>query len=98
MAKVIFKYSKPLNDVMKFQLPRGAEILSVGNQYGKFCLWAIVDPDEALVNTTILCRGTGHELNGAEGKFLGTVQFDGGSLIFHFFEKRPYADLDKLKD
>lgn len=86
--KKIFKYHLPISDHIEVRLPEGAEILCVQAQGGEVYLWAVVNPEEPMdVVTSILCRGTGHELTGKEGRYLGTAQQFNGALIWHFFEK-----------
>lgn len=90
MAKKIFKFELSLVNYFTFRSPGGREgitPLSVGEQNGKLFLWAIVDAfaDDGQVSFCI--RGTGHQLDGSEGDFVGTCQMSDG-LVWHvFFEK-----------
>lgn len=61
-------------------------------QHGEIQLWARVPTNkqrEAVAETYeqwIYMRGTGHDLESAEdAKYLGTVQLQGGALVFHVF-------------
>lgn len=88
--KQVFKYQIPFEGSFKLNLPEGSRMLSVQLQGDLPCLWVLVDPYAALVSYDFVCRGTGHKadcLGAAE--FLGTVQFDNGALIFHFFSLTP---------
>jgi hypothetical protein len=67
-------------------MPEGAHVLTVGMQVGEIIAWATVDPDAPREERTFLVRGTGHKLNGREGRYIGTV-FP-GSLVFHVFEAK----------
>jgi hypothetical protein len=72
----------------KCRLPQGAQTLSVHEQWGEVCLWALVDPAAPLEDRQMLIYGTGHNiLVPTENlKYLGTVLLDAGSLVFHVFE------------
>jgi hypothetical protein len=59
--------------------------LSVDVQRERPVIWAVVDVETPLRQVTVLVRGTGHAMTGDEGRHLGTIQLDGGSLIFHVF-------------
>ena len=86
--KTIYKYSIGGSD--KLTLPKGAEILDIQLQHGNLYMWAKIDTMETEVeDRTIRMFGTGHMIDESiigEMKFIATVQFDGGNLIFHFFE------------
>ncbi len=71
-------------------MPAGAEILSVQKQGDAVQMWALVDPKQPGELRAFQCFGTGHPVPDAEIiAHLGTVQFDGGDLIFHVFEVKP---------
>ncbi len=67
-------------------MPVGAEILSVQVQGEEAQMWALVDPNQPGEPRTFQSFGTGHPVDAEIVKHLGTVQFDGGDLIFHVFE------------
>ena len=84
----IWKFTLEAADRQVAYMPRGARILSVGEQRGDINVWAIVDPEVPTEARTFLVLGTGHPAAGASGAtFLGTVQLLGGSLVFHVFEE-----------
>lgn len=66
-------------------LPKGAEILHVGEGHGDLYVWAIVDPSAPIVPRKIEVLGTGWNLGEAEVEFLGTVQMANG-LVWHLFD------------
>lgn len=84
--KTIWKFTLSDDDLQEVQMPYGAEILSVGMQRDKFCLWAIVDPERPKESRRIMLRGTGHNMPDftIPPKFLGTV-FQ-GIYVWHLFE------------
>ncbi len=43
-------------------------------------------PYHTLEERTILIIGTGHDISGPEGEYVGTYQLHDGNLIFHVFE------------
>lgn len=86
---MIYKYTISITDAVELDLPHGAEVLSVLNQREDLVLYAVVDPDESVIETRhFVVRGTGHRFSGNEGAFIGTVSFQGGSLIFHVFHRK----------
>jgi hypothetical protein len=85
----VFKYEIPIEDEPTVRLPRGAGILSVGQQNGGLFLWALVDPSVTETERRVFrIAGTGHEIAEAEGlSFIGTVFMCGSALVFHIFER-----------
>jgi len=84
----IYKYPLRIDDHFEVLLPDGIKPLTVQMQGETPCLWALVDPSATMVRRAIWCRGTGHNADGlAANEYIGTVQLDGGALIFHFFLK-----------
>lgn len=81
--KTIHKYPVPIQDEIPLPLPINALILCVQLQNGQPHIWAEVDTDESTRACGFFWRGTGHELTGDEGKYVGTVQIQ--SLVFHLF-------------
>jgi hypothetical protein len=70
-------------------MPDGAELLSVQTQVSDedgFWLWACVDPDACQTARRLWVVGTGFDLPESLGRFIGTVQLYGGSLVLHVFE------------
>lgn len=70
------------------EMPQGAETLCVQMQGTQPCIWAKVDDAKPMENRMFHVRGTGHLLQENEGKYIGTFQMLGGSLIFHVFEHK----------
>ena len=88
MNKTIWKYE--LSSTSPLELPIGAEILTVQPQGGGLCLWALVDPDASTEKRDIEVFGTGRTVAcdmGIERHYIGTVQFGGGALVLHVFER-----------
>lgn len=86
-SKTIWKYPLRLVGEQAIQMPKGAEILCAQVQgEGAICVWALVDPKVEKEERMIVIYGTGHPVTDLHCKYIGTVQMDGGSLIWHVFE------------
>lgn len=81
----IWKYSLDTTDNQQVMMPLEARLLSVQTQGGSPQLWALVDPKARQVQRRIRIYGTGNPV-GEYGKFVGTYQLAGGSLVFHVFD------------
>lgn len=88
--KTIWKF--PIHGPLQFTtiMPEGAQILSVQVQGDAPQMWALVDPSRPAEERTFISFATGQMVpNGLDLIHLGTVQFDGGDLVFHVFEVNP---------
>ena len=85
--KTIYKYPLSITDVQTIWMPSGAKILSVQEQRDTLCLWAAVDRDNIEAPRTILIVGTGNPMPYTCNDFIGTVQTNGGALVWHVFER-----------
>ena len=95
--KQIWKYQITLheisNDPYHISCPEGTEILSVGEQVGKLCIWAIVDPDKERCDKAFTIVATGQPITFDKARFIGTVQIPYfGELVFHVFHLLDKAD------
>jgi hypothetical protein len=71
-------------------MQKGAEIIHIAEQYGDICMWAIVDTDAEQEKRCFNIVETGHEIYndmGINRKYIGSVHLDGGSFVFHIFER-----------
>lgn len=85
---VIYKYPIQITDRQIVEMPKQAEILCVQVQREVPCLWALVNLDGVMAKRTILVYGTGHPVpDSTQQKYIGTIQLNGGSLVFHVFEE-----------
>lgn len=83
----VYKYPLRVNDEVSVMLPFGAEVLTVQEQRGEPCLWALVDPAMREIEYVFRIAGTGHDIEWKEGMVhCGTFQLRGGELVFHVFE------------
>lgn len=70
-------------------LPKGAKILSFGDQRGTPYFWALVDPNQPPEDREFIVVGTGHPApDESEGSYIGTCQQMDGMLVWHLFELR----------
>jgi hypothetical protein len=86
MNRQIWKFPIAIRDEQSLLMPRGSEILSVQEQKGLICVWALADIDAPFEKRLIRIYGTGHPIEGEPGEFIATVQTDGGNLMRHIFE------------
>lgn len=89
----VFKYPLDILDEQKINLPKGAECLSIQEQHDQFCLWALVDPDEQMVERrAIYCIGTGNPVYDIDlmkqTDFISTTLYRNGSLVWHWFVEK----------
>lgn len=82
--KTIWKFD--LSGTRELEMPEGATILSVDVQFGRICIWALVEPTAPKEKRVFCIYGTGAAIADNLGKFIGTVQLAGGEFIVHVFE------------
>lgn len=83
----VWKYALTLSDYVTLEMPRGAKPLYVATQFGVPCIWALVRPEEPLVNRRFRIAGTGHPIEAHEAiSYVGTFMLSGGHLVFHVFD------------
>ena len=84
----IYKYQIQITDVQMVKLPINAAILTAQMQGDQLCLWAkIEETNTDTEDRMIEVFGTGHPMTSHLRRYIGTVQMDGGSLIWHVFER-----------
>lgn len=60
--KKIYKYTLEITDCQTLHLPTRSEVLSVKEQNGSLCVWALIDPMNSNTSpVTIVIYGTGHD-------------------------------------
>ena len=86
MTNTIWKYELNITDRQVVSMPADSTILSVANQRGTLCLWALVDPAVSdKVDRDIEILGTGNIVSTALRSFIGTVVME--PFIWHVFER-----------
>lgn len=87
MKAVIYKYGLDVEGSQIVSLPKGASVLSVGEQKDGLMLWAAANPEEQHYDRRIIeIFGTGHPIEVAPRRFIGTVQCKNG-LVWHVYER-----------
>lgn len=89
----VYKYTIPpsnFGEALGRDFPKGAQLLSVGEQAGELVLWALVDTHtgDKIERRTITVVGTGHPVPFMpfyRPEFIGTVQMQSG-IVLHVFE------------
>ncbi len=81
---VVLKYQLDITDEQTVEMPKGAELLHVAEQFPGLLLWARVLPSEPREQRVILIRGTGHPI--WSQPYVGTVVSAVGALVWHVFD------------
>jgi hypothetical protein len=79
----IFKYKIPEFGRNLIEMPEGARIISVANQYEKAVLWAVVDEDRPIIKRAIVAYPTGVDIQAPYMPFLGTILLAEGAFVVH---------------
>lgn len=85
----------PLTDAPQqlVRMPRNAKIIALQLQRGILTLWAMVETKNPMAYRGIEVRVTGdYPLGNMHGDYLGTLQFEGGDFILHYFDRGQKAD------
>jgi hypothetical protein len=85
VTKTVRKFPLPIEDYVELDMPVGAKIIKVGEQFGKLCIWALVDPSARTEQRHLRIAGTGHPVE-PEAVFIGTAICAHGALVWHVFE------------
>lgn len=86
--KTIHKWVLEVKDWQIIAIDGGATVLSVQEQNGRICLWAIVDPSAPKADVGVRVIGTGNLIQPSlidRIKHVGSVQLVGGAMVFHVF-------------
>lgn len=71
-------------------MPKDAEILTIQTENETPCIWALVNPEKAIELRYFEIYKTNQDIHcdmGVERKYINTFQLDGGSMVFHLFER-----------
>jgi hypothetical protein len=88
MEGCIWKYTLAITNLQEVEMPLGAQILSVGDQGGQLCLWALVVPQRGSSKRVIEIIGTGNPMEmylTYPRRFIGTVLMP--PFVWHVFER-----------
>lgn len=82
----IYKYPIGITGFQEVAMPKAARILSVANQNGTLCLWALCDAaQKEYVARQIEIIGTGNPMSLNSREFIGTVIVV--PFVWHVFER-----------
>jgi len=81
MSKQIWKYQLQITDEQIISVPAGSRPISVAEQNGKLCMWAIVGSNRS-AKMRIQVVGTGNPMPDV-GDYIGTVVM--GKFVWHVF-------------
>lgn len=88
--KTIHKFPFLEDGRVAFEMPEGAEILTVQVQgLSMICLWALIDTEVSLVMRKFGIFGTGQPISVEEKEelsYIGTVQTHRSRFVWHVFE------------
>jgi len=91
--KKIFKYEVLIREIgLEIMMPKGAKILSFGEQMDDLYIWALVDPEETLVPRQFRLVATGQpvsfldDVSGLKDLLIGSVINFRDAYVFHLFE------------
>ncbi|MBQ9800557.1 MAG: hypothetical protein IJO40_11575 [Thermoguttaceae bacterium] len=84
----VYKY--PIEARMtSIEVPDDSRVLSVANQYERAVVYIAVGTSPRTTKITVFATVTGYDNTGFEGfEFLGTLLFQGGSYVAHYFYRR----------
>jgi hypothetical protein len=84
----IHKYTLQQHGAAIVPMPKGAQMLHVGNQCDALQLWALVDAEQPLEARRIRVAFTGEAMETDHRRtYLGTWISSGGNLVAHVFEE-----------
>ncbi len=85
MNRTIWEFAFALSGKVSIESPEVRQWLTVAVQDGQPMVWVVVEPRTRVRRYHLHIRGTGHPMDGVEGRFIGTLFTDPG-LVFHVFE------------
>jgi len=99
MSSAVWKYTLDPADFrggfIALDMPHGARVISVAEQFGEIAMWALVDPQAEKIKREFYVAGTGHLVpDETQGSYVGSAQLSGGVLVFHVFERVGTAALE----
>jgi len=82
----IWKYELSVRGSTIISAPTNSKILTVQVQKEVPFVWVLCSEELSKEDYEIAIYGTGHSVPDEPGRYIGTFQLDGGSLVFHAFE------------
>jgi len=83
----VWKYELQIFDnVQTISMPKFSQIVNVGMQKRKLCMWVEVDEREDMEERYFRVFGTGHPIDISVKDYIGTGMDDGLTLVWHIYE------------
>ena len=88
---MIWKYDIPVQDSVTILIPKGGEVLKVGDQGGTMMMWVLVDPEAKKTPRAFRIFGTGQPIPITSSipslKYLDSVIMSHLPLVWHVYEQ-----------
>jgi hypothetical protein len=85
--KTIWKFNVTMEDTFEVKMPKGAQVLTVQEQYDEPQMWVVVDTEAPKEKRRFRLVGTGHPIDEKLNlSYIGTFQLDHGEFMGHLFE------------
>jgi len=85
---IIYKYPIKAPGTTELNVVGAMRILTAQDQRGEPMIWVIADPEDPTeIKYTITAYGTGQDMPRGLGRYVSTIQTNGGSLVWHIFKK-----------
>ena len=86
--RLIYKFPIAYIDRQEVFIPTGYKILTVKNQKGIICIWALVDVNAPSECVKIRIISTGQPIEDSDKlEYIGTVQLAFGDVVYHIFRE-----------
>lgn len=85
--KKVLKFPLKITDDQTVVMPEGSQILTVQTQHDTVTIWALCPETLKKQPRRIEIFGTGHPIPNGNRTYLGTAITQGGSLVWHVFER-----------
>ncbi len=85
-----FGHSVSAQTPFTLNMPAGAIVLTVQEQNGEACVWALVNPNNDIQPREFYLAGTARACDAVDGAtYIDTFQLQSGELVWHLFELAP---------
>ncbi len=84
--RTIWKFPFPVSDVVEIGMPGKAVVLDIQMQNGTPCLWALVDPAQAIVLRQFRVYGTGNPIPDGHDLRQHVATFQQSPFVWHVYE------------
>lgn len=92
MSKVIWKFPLSFAHTQIIEMPLGAKIIHVANQFEFPTMWVIVDPSAPKVKRRFGVIATGALFDDSSVRYVGSFTIQGGMFVGHVVEPNPRVE------